>query len=53
MMHGDRPQAPGADAAGGVIPYRNSKALESCYCGIFSILPFIGFITGLAGRSSR
>ena len=48
------------DATGGMIPYKNPKALVSYYLGIFSILPFIGiplgitaFILGILGLKDR
>lgn len=34
------------DATGGIIPYKNPKALIAYYLGIFSIIPVIGFFTG-------
>ena len=34
------------DATGGVIPYKNPHALAAYYLGIFSIIPFLGFILG-------
>lgn len=36
------------DATGGVIPYKNPKALIAYYLGIVSGLPFIGFPVGIA-----
>lgn len=36
------------DATGGVIPYKNPKALISYYLGIFSGLPLIGLPIGIA-----
>lgn len=38
------PQA--GDATGGIIPYKNPHALTSYYLGVFSIIPFIGFVLG-------
>lgn len=35
------------DATGGVIPYKNPKALVSYYLGILSGLPIIGFPLGV------
>jgi hypothetical protein len=35
------------DVTGGLIPYKNPHALISYYFGIFSLIPFIGFICGL------
>jgi hypothetical protein len=34
------------DATGGLIPYKNSKALASYYCGVFSLIPCVGMILG-------
>ena len=36
------------DGTGGVIPYKNPKALVAYYLGILSGLPFIGFPIGIA-----
>jgi hypothetical protein len=36
------------DATGGVIPYKNPKALIAYYLGILSGLPLIGFPLGIA-----
>ena len=36
------------DGTGGVIPYKNPKALVAYYLGILSGLPFIGFPLGIA-----
>lgn len=35
------------DATGGLIPYKNPHALAAYYCGIFSIIPLLGFLLGL------
>lgn len=35
---------PTSDATGGVIPYKNPQALISYYMGIFSLVPFFGFL---------
>jgi hypothetical protein len=40
---------PEGDATGGVIPYKNPKALIAYYCGIFSLMPCIGIGPGIAG----
>ena len=46
------PPPPGAategDATGGIIPYKNPKALIAYYLGILSGLPLIGFPLGIA-----
>ena len=34
------------DATGGLIPYKNGKALASYYCGVFSLIPCFGAILG-------
>ena len=34
------------DATGGLIPYKNGKALAAYYCAIFSLIPCIGGILG-------
>ena len=36
------------DATGGLIPYKNPKALISYYLGIAALLPIIGFPFGIA-----
>jgi hypothetical protein len=33
---------------GGLVPYKNAKALWSYYLGIFSLIPFIGIPLGIA-----
>ncbi len=40
---------PTGDATGGIIPYKNPAALIAYYCGIFSMLPFIGMFAGIPG----
>jgi hypothetical protein len=40
--------AEGGDATGGLIPYKNPKALIAYYLGILSGLPFIGLPIGIA-----
>ena len=39
---------PEGDATGGVIPYKNPKALIAYYLGIISGVPLIGFPVGIA-----
>jgi hypothetical protein len=34
------------DATGGLIPYKNPKALIGYYCGVFSLIPVLGLILG-------
>ncbi len=46
----DRPRRrrrpPEADATGGLIPYKNAKALTAYYLGVFSLIPCLGIILG-------
>ncbi|MCP3959632.1 MAG: DUF4190 domain-containing protein [bacterium] len=35
------------DSTGGIIPYKNPPALTAYYCGIFSLMPFIGIFLGI------
>ena len=42
------PNATEGDGTGGIIPYKNPKALIAYYLGIFSGLPLIGFPIGIA-----
>jgi len=32
---------------GGLIPYKNAQALWAYYCGIFSLIPFVGIPVGV------
>jgi hypothetical protein len=41
-----RPQ--GDEALAAIIPYRNVPALIAYYCGVFSLIPCLGFILGIA-----
>lgn len=41
-------QAGEGDNTGGIIPYKNPKALIAYYLGIFSGLPIVGFPFGVA-----
>ena len=34
------------DSTGGLIPYKNGKALAAYYCGVFALIPCIGLILG-------
>src|SRR5581483_2857393 len=34
------------DATGGLIPYKNGKALAAYYCGVFALIPCVGLILG-------
>ena len=34
------------DVTGGIIPYKNPHALAAYYLGVFSLIPFLGFILG-------
>lgn len=42
-------ETPTTDATGGVIPYKNPHALVAYYCGVFSLIPFIGIVVGIPG----
>ena len=42
-------EAPQGDSTGGVIPYKNPPALIAYYCGVFSLIPFIGLLVGTPG----
>jgi len=42
------PMTATGDATGGVIPYKNPPALIAYYCGIFSLLPILGLVFGIA-----
>ena len=46
-MTNDPPTIPTGDATGGIIPYKNPAALIAYYCGIFSLLPCIGLVSGV------
>jgi hypothetical protein len=41
------PPPPEGDATGGVIPYKNPKALTAYYLGVFSLIPCLGFFLGI------
>lgn len=45
----DEQRPPEGDATGGVIPYKNPQALIAYYCGVFSLVPCLGVIPGVAG----
>jgi hypothetical protein len=34
------------DATGGLIPYKNGKALAAYYCGVFALIPCLGMVLG-------
>jgi len=34
------------DATGGLIPYKNGKALAAYYCGVFALIPCLGLALG-------
>jgi hypothetical protein len=36
------------DATGGIIPYKNPKALTAYYLGVFSLIPCLGFLLAIA-----
>jgi hypothetical protein len=35
------------DATGGLIPYKNAKALTAYYCGVFALIPCVGGVLGV------
>lgn len=37
----------GSDATGGLIPYKNGKALAAYYCGVFALIPCVGGVLGV------
>lgn len=37
----------GGDVTGGIIPYKNPQALIGYYCGVFSMIPFLGLPLGI------
>jgi hypothetical protein len=43
------PARPEGDSTGGVIPYKNPKALIAYYCGVFSLMPCLGIVPGITG----
>ncbi|MCK5806489.1 MAG: hypothetical protein KAI66_26905 [Lentisphaeria bacterium] len=47
-MNDETQQPVTGDETGGIIPYKNPKALIAYYLGIFSILPLIGLFMGVA-----
>ena len=42
------PPPPAGDATGGLIPYKNGPALAAYYLGVFSIIPVLGIVLGIA-----
>jgi Domain of unknown function (DUF4190) len=44
----DRFRRPQADVTGGLIPYKNPKALIAYYCGVFSLIPCVSIVLGPA-----
>jgi hypothetical protein len=42
----DRFRQEEGDATGGIIPYKNPKALIAYYCGVFSLIPCLGGVLG-------
>lgn len=43
------PGEPSGDAMGGLFPYKNTAALIAYYCGVFSLIPFLGIFVGVPG----
>ena len=41
-----RPQ--GGDVFSRIVPYKNSRALIAYYLGVFSLIPFVGILLGIA-----
>jgi hypothetical protein len=41
-----RPRRKGGDGMATLIPYRNGAALTAYYCGIFGLIPGLGFLLG-------
>src|SRR5262245_40150989 len=41
-----RPRRRGDDGVAKLIPYRNWAALTAYYCGIFGLIPVLGFVLG-------
>ena len=41
-----RPRRTGDDGIATLIPYRNGAALAAYYCGIFGLIPILGFLLG-------
>lgn len=48
-MSTETPTAVEGDATGGIIPYKNPAALFAYYCGVFSLIPFLGLFVGIPG----
>ncbi len=51
VLHGPvppRPRPPEYPALGGLIPYRNARALWAYYLGVFSLIPCLGIPLGFA-----
>ena len=41
-----RPRGPAGEGLATLVPYRNGPALAAYYCGIFGLIPIVGFILG-------
>ncbi len=49
VLHSSSPGVVADDGTlGGLIPYKNSQALISYYLGVFSLIPCLGILTGIA-----
>jgi hypothetical protein len=42
-----RPPRKGGDGMAKVIPFRNGPALAAYYCGVFGLIPGVGFLLGI------
>jgi Domain of unknown function (DUF4190) len=42
----DPPPAQGDNVLSTIIPYKNPSALAAYYCGVFSLIPVLGFLLG-------
>ncbi len=40
------PRSSGGDGFATLVPYRNGPALAAYYCGVFGLIPFLGFLLG-------
>jgi hypothetical protein len=41
-----RPRDGGGEGFATVVPYRNGPALAAYYCGVFGLIPIVGFVLG-------
>jgi len=54
-MPGSAPRPPGSpsDAVSTIIPYRNAAALSAYYLAVFSVIPCVGALLGIAALVAR